>query len=268
MNCCTPWALKHEGTEYSMMNYGPRPWATGDLENMMVPLPDDREALRVLYPGRGEACDLAVYNTWVNPGLGLTKGAVEQDRLCEVSGGSDFSASPFPGHPQHGGPYCRQGGTDNVCPGDTVYSRYTVANHGTDTQTAMHTLWFSTNPGLNRTIDLEARGPGVRHYAAESTMQESTFTVPYDVEYGETYYAIVEVLDEGTTETFTRNNHIPLRGQLTIKSALECGDFSTEQRPKSGAYQQGGNEAGQTESPQPNPVDQDRQGNGTQEFEG
>lgn len=223
--------IAHSDSSYSFMNYVVRPWTNRSDEKRIESLPDDREALRFLYPNASTEKDAAVTVTWykrdvndnpTNPG----DEAADALLLCRPSTGVAFSNNIF-------SKYCGvdaagNAGSTDVCPGDVLYVRYTMANYGTEALTVDQRLWFSTSTWLNTTAGADKQSPSTP--APKVLLPQRSyrigigFKVPNTVSYDTNYYPII-FIDSGAdyaSEESQQNNWIPLRSTIHVKSAANC----------------------------------------------
>ncbi|HLL84577.1 MAG TPA: matrixin family metalloprotease [Longimicrobium sp.] len=213
--------LAHAPASYSYMNYGNRPWSNRATEKQVELLPDDREALRDLYPAATTEIDLAIYNTWYEA---ATSGPADAKLLCRPSGGTAFSPDKFDA-------YCGvtatgASGPTAVCPGDRVYLRYAITNFGTSAITFNEEAWFSADKTLDTASDTKSStvGPAVTLGAQSSLRTGRSFIVPTTPTRAADYYILVH-LNSGATlvnEESQQNNAIPMRIPLRIKAAFFC----------------------------------------------
>jgi hypothetical protein len=228
--------LAHSDHSYSFMNYGGRPYANRDDARMVDFLPDDREALRVLYGNGGSETDVSVLNTWYDP-TNLPNGAAQQESLCRPSTGTGWSSSQFDA--TCGVTSSGADGSMRVCPGDWLYTRYAMANHGTDGVETTQNLWFSKNKilGSEATGDIPSTSSHSRSLGAESSYREGRrYRVP-SLAYGETYYPIIKInTDVYDSEESRKNNWIPLRGPIEVKSMAECLTIGVITVPSTGDF--------------------------------
>lgn len=207
--------LKHSNDSYSMMNYGTRPFANRSDGKLVRPLPDDAEFLRDFYPQNYASVGLGVLNTWFTA-TAVPDTAADQDGLCAPSKGSGWDA--------WNASYCATNPSTLVCPGEWIYTQSAVTNYGTEDLDITHRLWFSLDDAWTR-ADLAS--PTIRYYSVNgnvSSKQGRMFQVPTTVAYGTTYQPIAR-LEGLAADGTTRNDWIPLRGEITIKSRKACGGF-------------------------------------------
>lgn len=131
--------------------------------------------------------------------------AATQRLLCQPSRGRDFSPSMFDDLCGTGGP---DSGSTEVCEGDTLRTRYALANYSTERMTFWAELWFSVDETWDGN-DVEAPPQlGFNRDAAHSAPRASTWTVPSLIP-GVHYHPIVRVVsmsdpdDDGTYEAST-----------------------------------------------------------------
>ena len=130
--------LAHNDTDYSMMNYGHRPWFDA---NTIRPLPDDVEGLRALYPQPNVgSSEVAVFNSWWTLD-GAESGAAQQEPYCDPSLGDVFTTM----FSAKCGTAGDDAGSTQVCSGSILRSRYTVANYSTEEADVTARLWLSTD---------------------------------------------------------------------------------------------------------------------------
>ncbi len=200
--------LNHTDNQFAMMNYGTRAWANLANQKQMEPLPDDRQGLRALYPSPGGEEDLAVYSTYHDPEQVWEERKVTyQEMLCATTAGTGIAQDPFGG-------YCAENASLEVCPGDHVYSRFTVANHGLQSITVMEAMWFSEDqvPDVGDEISNTL-------YVRDITEDYSTarvFEVPALAP--GSYHMIVRVVSGALADEDYQNNWIPMRWPVTVKN--------------------------------------------------
>lgn len=139
--------LEHRGNAYSMMNYGGKPWANRHFSSTMKPLPADVAYLRAEYPASGSRAEVAVLTTWFDSDSDTwSNGASTQWSLCTPSLGTSFGTNIFgdtAGFPCGTGG--AEGGSNEVCQGDTLRTRFALANYSTELVDLTAMLWFSTD---------------------------------------------------------------------------------------------------------------------------
>ena len=209
--------LAHSNSSYSMMNYGTRPFANRAGGGKVMPLPDDVEALRDLYPAAGSRRDLAVLNTWYEPDAtsASTYPAANHQSLCKPSAGSTWD-SMF-------GEYCAIDPTTEVCPGDNLLTRVAVANYGTESLGIEEKVWFSLDDQFSGG-GADTASSTVRTFtlgAQSSSQQGRVFEVPRGLDFGTDYFVIVRL--RGTTAGGASvSDWIPLRGTIRTKPRPAC----------------------------------------------
>lgn len=200
--------LNHVDNQFAMMSYGSWAWTNLAPQKQMEPLPDDRQGLRVLYPSPGGEEDLAIFNTYNDPEqIWEERKVTYQEMLCATTAGTGFAEDPF-------GNDCAENPTLEVCPGDIVYSRFTVANHGLQTISISEAMWFSENQVLDAGDVISSNV-----YIRDITEDYSTgriFQVPALAP--GTYHMIVRVVSGVLFEEDYQNNWIPMRKQVTVKN--------------------------------------------------
>ncbi|MCZ7583389.1 MAG: hypothetical protein M5R36_08695 [Deltaproteobacteria bacterium] len=216
--------LGHEDDAFSMMNYW-HPTDGGPFVNrssawMVDALPDAREGLREIYPDSGSERDLAVLNLWVDSSdifdPGATYPVAYAKKLCKPAKGTGWTSSIF----AEDFPYCATSPSVTVCPGDSVRTRFAVANYGTSSETATLQLWFSTDESLNLWQDTMSSTTVDKNIAAATSYRAGqAFTVP-SVAKGNWYYLLARVgILTSPIEEHTQNNWMPLRGQVYVPNS-------------------------------------------------
>jgi hypothetical protein len=205
----------HSNSSYSMMNYGDRPFANRVSGAQLMPLPDDVEFFRDQYPAGGSRAEIGVLNTWYEAVVSADPyPAANQYRLCKPAKGASWAADDAEG-------LCAVGGTDEVCPGETVRLRFAAANYSTSTVDLTARMALSTDTTLGGG---DLRSPTLRTFtlgAQSSSKQGRTFTVPATAAYGTDYNVLVRV--GGTTASGVAvSDWSPMRGGLTIKPRSAC----------------------------------------------
>jgi hypothetical protein len=217
--------LAHSDHSYSFMNYEIRPHTNRDDAKRVEFLPDDREALRVLYGNGATEIDAAVTTTWYDPTDVSNSGAAAAKRLCKPSTGVAYSPSIFDdycGVDAAGNP-----GETKVCPGDNLYVRYALVNYGTVSLVVNEELWFSRNTWLDTVGGSDVVSPTAKPNRTlnpqSSYRMGRTFEVPSGLLWNKTYYPIlfIDGADLATEES-QQNNWIPLRARIKIKRQAEC----------------------------------------------
>lgn len=205
--------LKHEDNTWAIMNYGDYPWTNRQPEHQMAPLPDDRRGLRVLYPNNVTENDVAIVNHYVNYDSVSSNGVPRQRRLCRGSGGNEFSDSMFDS-------YCGKPVKFFVCPGDRIYTRFSIANYSTSSTTVQQRLYFSSDTNLQTFIDTKSDTVWSKSLGAGRHHREGhSFEVPADLFTGNVYNLIMH-LESDLPNEYEGNNWIPLRGQIV--TAANC----------------------------------------------
>lgn len=215
-------SLAHSNTTYSFMNQTNRPWSNRSEEKQVEPLPDDREGLRFLYGDNTTETDVAALVTWFAPNAAAPATGT---RLCNPSGGTGFSANLF-------APTCgvvgAADGSTTLCPGDTLYVRFALANYGTSSISVDPELWFSTNDWLDTSAGVDVESPTVKAAVVlgvdEAALRGYTFEIPSTLAYDTDYFPIVH-LNSGAllaTEESQQNNWIPLIDTIHIDTQANC----------------------------------------------
>ena len=217
--------LGHSDHSYAFMNYKNRPWSNRIEHKQIEFLPDDREALRHIYPRTGHTeKDVAVLNTWFDSSDVSSSGAARQKLLCKPSTGSSWSSSQFD-------TYCGVNGSSygstEVCPGDLLRVRYAMANYGTKSISIDEELWFSSNDWLNRSAGYDIQSPDIhnRTVSANSSFRDGRrFEVPRGLTYDREYFVMVFLNTHSnfSSEESQQNNWIPMRGKVRVKPLREC----------------------------------------------
>lgn len=217
---------------YSFQNsHGPGgfPWANRPAKGSIRPLPFEVGELRKRYPGSGTRYEVAVLNTWFLP---PQKDAADPDlatqqALCNPSigiGWSDVTSSGPCGIDLD----ANEINNYQICPGDKLRTRFTIANFSTAKMNVTATLWFSKDAVLN-TLP-EWQGPWkepvsdtiheVTLKAVESELQSVTWTVPSLSNLTE-YYPIIFLKARPVDDPYiVVSDWIPLRLPVLTKS---CG---------------------------------------------
>jgi len=239
--------LDHSDSTYAMTNYGDRPWANRDPGQKLKPLPDDIRGLRELYPAPEEInVDVAVLNTFVNFDDVSDNGTPRQGRLCQPSTGARFApdfSEALGVDPVTGAidPIDRCGenevgnaGDVLVCPGDTVFTRYSVANYGTETVTLRSQMWMSEDDVWDGRAGGDVKSPDVKEFGLSggfSTKRNSTFEVPEGVAYDTTYDVLIRVKvvnDVSHVPGADKDDWIPMRGTVRTKPFFDCVEGEAE----------------------------------------
>jgi hypothetical protein len=213
---------QHTKTQYAFMNHrgtGGFPWANRGPDQQIRPLPYDVSLLRRDYPGTGTRYDVAVLNTWYTAPTDSTDDAAHQVKLCKPSLGASWASSTSSGT-------CGLDGTDSgatsVCVGDTLKTRYTLANYSTGSVTVNSSLWMSTDEaqGVDDTpSSTSARRDDIP--AATSLPVKAEWKVP-DLT-GKKLHPIILITSnhqnaDGSIDPKSETkDSIPLRGTITVK---------------------------------------------------
>jgi hypothetical protein len=167
--------------DYSMMTAGIGdgfPWANRPVADMVRPLPADIMRLRNMYPATvvGAVYDVSVLNTWDEPNPD-NPGESKQVALCQPSTGSSWSTDIG----GIGFGYCgvSDGNPAQGCPGDTLYTRFAIANGSTESVDLKVKLAFSKDEQWGGSDDvLSPSGYSVDKSAEDSKLMELTWKVP------------------------------------------------------------------------------------------
>ena len=210
--------LSHSDDTYAFMNYEDFPWANRADDEAIRPLPDDVRALRRLYRGGGDRSEVAVLNTWYTAGVS-DSGAAIAYRNCAPSLGDTDSTTSYALLCGAGGP---DGGETEVCPGDVLRTRYSLANYSTREVNLVAWLYFSRddvyNFGLDTLSDTVHSGTVIP--AGHSTHKSPAWVVPNVTTFDADYHVIVRVT--GTTGGVPVEDWIPLTGTVHVPSQFEC----------------------------------------------
>jgi hypothetical protein len=207
--------LKHTKTQYAFMNHrgdGGFPWANRPAADSVRPLPYDDLLLRGRYPGSGSRYEVAVLNTWYEPPADANDDAGYQTKLCKPSLGTAWTADTSSGT-------CGKNGATEICAGDTLRTRYTLANYSTESMNVGAWLYFSNDETWGGSEPASTSGQNFDVAAAKSTLREDTWTVP-SLTHGVTYHPIVRVIAEhiganGAEAQSVVADWIPLREKVT-----------------------------------------------------
>jgi hypothetical protein len=210
--------LAHSDHTYSMMNYHDRPWANRPGAESIRPLPDDVRGLRELYPGTGRHSEVALLNTWFDPATVSQTGAANQFLNCAPSLGDTNSADIFAPQCGDGGP---DAGSTDVCPGDFLRTRFTVANYSTHTVNLTARMWLSRDEEYDWRDVLSVTPRPITVTAAESDNLARSWIVPNPTTLDADYHIIVRIT--GTTTTGDPvDDWIPLTGTVHVLPAHLC----------------------------------------------
>jgi hypothetical protein len=188
------------------------PWANRPAADAVRPLPYDAKMLRLRYPASGSRYDIAVLNTWWKAPTDPDDDAGLQTALCTPSLGGAWSADTSSGT-------CGKDGATTVCAGDTLRTRYTLANYSTQDMTVSAWLYFSKDETFDGTDPVSATSHNYDVDDAKSALQEDTWTVPA-LTHGVKYRPIVRVIaehigDNGADPLSVKADWIPLRDTVT-----------------------------------------------------
>ena len=140
-----------------------------------VRCPTNARLLRGRYPASGSRYDVAVLNTWYAPPADADDDAGSQTALCIPSVGGSWSDYTSSGTCGLNG---NQVITPEVCAGDTLRTRYTLANYSTESMTVTAALYFSTDETFDSADPSSTTIHNFDVQEAKSTLQEHTWTVP------------------------------------------------------------------------------------------
>jgi hypothetical protein len=226
--------LEHTPDKYTYLNYGNGLARSkrDTSDSAPEPLPDERTALRAIYPVTtgSDEFDLLLTNTWFDDAPAtIVQNAVPQRLLCPPSRARNDNANPgqFTPIEPMSADACNPAAGNTVCPGqDSVAVAYAASNNGVVPEWVVHELWFSLDEELDTTQDVES--PDNSFFietldAYESALNTRYFQVPAGLTANTDYHVIARVrrfsniLDQPTSqlrERSYRNNWIPLRGQV------------------------------------------------------
>lgn len=206
--------LDHQDDEFSFLNYGNRPWANRHADDQIRPLPFDVGQLRERYPASDDRTEVAALTTWIDEDAAPSNGAAPQKTLCAPSRGSDFGGR----HDAHCGTGGGASGSTDVCEGNTLRTRFALANYSTTPVDTVAQLWFSRDAEWEETDIDSVSSHNLRLDEAESATRGHTWTVPeLDAAPGTDYYTILRVVavpdgDDATVPVTT--DWIPLPGRV------------------------------------------------------
>ncbi len=187
-----------------------RTWANRGPGLKIEPLPDDRHGLRALYGAAGTELDVAVFNSHLFAIEGLL--ALDWPN-CVPTTGTGF------GDGWNLGLWCGTSISAVVCPGDRLYTSYTIANYGTQSAETTQRLYFSADSSLSGGDFLSP--DNWNRTVSKDFLEHHSFEVPGGIPPGY-YWPIIKIstnLNESGEST--QNNWIPLRGQVLVPS--NCG---------------------------------------------
>lgn len=223
--------FKHAKAQYAFMNHrgdGGFPWANRPEADAVRPLPYDALLLRGRYPASGSRYDVAVLNTWYEPPADANDDAGNQTKLCIPSLGGSWSADTSSGTCGLNG---NQFMTPEVCAGDTLRTRYTLANYSTESMTVVAALYFSRDGMFDSSDPSSTTIHNFDVQEAKSTLQEHTWTVP-SLTPGVKYHPILRVVAEhiganGADAQSVRADWIPLRDTVTGCNSISSARAAT-----------------------------------------
>jgi hypothetical protein len=222
--------LEHSNDTYSFLNFRDLPWANRSSSDAIRPLPADVRLLREWYPETGETrWDVAVLTTWFDS-FAQEPGTVEppalQEVVCAPSGG--IAHNPVDRADLTCGAGGADGGSNVLCAGDTLFTRYALANYGSRHMDVVTGLYLS----LDETWDLGDLvvdwAPGFQVQPAHSSMRAQTWTLP-ELEPGQTYHPIVKVIALAVNDdpNSVRTDWSPLPG--TIEGCSPYASFLSDE---------------------------------------
>lgn len=216
--------FNHTLTRYSFINHrgnGGFPWANRERDDAVRPLPDEIATLRRLYPASDSRYDVAALNTWYAPPGDSDDDAAWQVKLCTPSLGTAWSPTTSDGP-------CGVNGSNVICAGDTLRTRYPLANYSTASMHVAAFLWFSKDEQWDE-ADTESASVNLEDLdKAKSALAKTTWTVP-DLDPDVKYHPLIRLISEhldlptGAADARSvRSDTIPPRGVVTAGSSAYC----------------------------------------------
>jgi hypothetical protein len=224
--------LQHTDSFYAMMNNrglnnstGGFPWANRADADAVRPLPYDDKLIRDAYPASGSRWEVAPLDTWFQVTATSAPNSADQVKLCTPSLGTQFTNNQTTSGP------CGTGGTiagsTQVSEGDTLRTRFALANYSTGSMHVTSRLWLSTDEQLSDG-DIPANSWDIRDIPAEtSDLAEVAFKLPWLPE--GSYHPIVVLSSEHLNADGSVDPHsptsdwIPLRGTVYHCVATSSG---------------------------------------------
>jgi hypothetical protein len=216
--------LTHSDDSYAMMNYGTFPWFNGHndphRDDSIAPLPDDVQRLRHLYPASGGShAEVALTNTWFDASDVSNSGAARQKLLCPPSLGTSRTTNVFDmAGCGTGGP---KSGSDIVCGGEVLQTRFTVANYSTTAVGLEARLWFSTDDQWE-TSDMASSTVNTIYLSAAN---ESVISVPWTVPDN------LNTSPGGTVPPIYAERHVIVRITGSTSSGVSVHDWIPQTEP-------------------------------------
>jgi hypothetical protein len=208
--------LAHSPNTYAFMNYYEMPWANRSGADAVRPLPDDVRGLRYLYPAGGSRTEVAMLNTWFRR---EPSGPANQYLNCAPSLGLSDS-TPF------NSDLCGTGGVDSgeteVCSGDILRTRFTVANYSTAEVDLTVRMYLSPDDRWDPTDTMSVTSRPVSVPAAHSDHFPRSWVVPTPPTRDADYHVIVRVTGSTTAGVPVAADWIPLTGTVHVKPAGLC----------------------------------------------
>jgi len=224
--------LVHTKALYAMMNHagsGGFPWANRPSADAVRPLPYDAYLLRTRYPAADSRWDIAVLGTGMQPPSDPKGDAGNQIKLCAPSSGSSWASAYSSGTCGVDG---KNDGWTTVCPGETLYTRYTLANFSTGSLQVTTTLSLSKDETWDATDPVAGTQTGLSTVdfltGSSSVTMGRPWTAP-DLEPGVSYHPIIHVFAKHVNANGSVDpasllvDSIPLRGLIT--GAARFGSF-------------------------------------------
>lgn len=223
--------LAHVNDSFSRLTRGDHAWLNRPAGTKMMPLPDDIAGIRYLYPAVGQRTEIGVLNTWFRPGsenIATDEVVATVTTLCAPSTGTKWYDT-FSATCSRDGDYL--GGTE-VCPGDRIFTRVSVANFGTRSLDVRMRLFFSEDEVWNGFKGKDVAATARYEFeldAASSTQEKGVFLASEGLGYGRTYRPIIRVRGEEQFTGEVTTDWIPLSGTIKVKRGYVCNPI--EQNP-------------------------------------
>ncbi len=212
--------LAHSDDTYAFMNGNDRPWANRPGAESIRPLPDDVRGLRNLYPpaaGSPARSEVALLNSWFDAG-NIASGAATQFQNCAPSLGAGDSADFFAAHCGVGGP---DSGSTDVCPGDILRTRVSIANYSNREVNLTARIYLSLDDVYTNQDWISVTSRPVTVPAGHSDHLARSWVVPNPTTTDADYRVIARVT--GTTnQGVAVEDWIPLTGTVHVQPANLC----------------------------------------------
>jgi hypothetical protein len=197
--------------DYSFMDHAGTsgfPWANRLVADRVRPLPAEIGWLRQTYPAGGTVYDVSLLNTWHVPGSEAD--ADDQVALCKPSTGSAFS-DDIQG--SGSAKFCGDGGGGLICPGDSLFTRFAIANSSTEPVDLTIRLAFSRDEQWGGSDDVlsPTRFTLTDAEAEDSRLMELKWKVPSidTSNFNLAWHPLVQISGD-----HVNTDWIPLRGNL------------------------------------------------------